>query len=119
MKARKLSSERGQAIVLVALGFVVLLGFAALAVDGSMVYADRRFAQNAADAASLAGGSEAAIRLENAYVSFASWNCGGQEINNAIAGAIAGRGRIFLASLPPMPRSADVEVVRVFFRGMP
>ena len=30
-----------------------------------------------------------------------------------------GYGRIFLASLPPMPRSADVEVVRVFFRGMP
>ena len=89
MKARKLSSERGQAIVLVALGFVVLLGFAALAVDGSMVYADRRFAQNAADAASLAGGSEAAIRLENAFVSFDTWNCGGQDMNNAIAGAIA------------------------------
>lgn len=30
-----------------------------------------------------------------------------------------GYGRIFLASLPPMPRSADVEDVRVFFRGMP
>ncbi len=30
-----------------------------------------------------------------------------------------GYGRIFLASLPPMPRSADVEDVRAFFRGIP
>lgn len=47
--------EPGQVIVLVALGLVALLGFTALAVDMGMAYADRRQAQNAADAAALAG----------------------------------------------------------------
>ncbi len=48
------ANERGQAIVLLAVGFVMLLGFTALAIDGGMVYADRRQAQNAADSAALA-----------------------------------------------------------------
>jgi Flp pilus assembly protein TadG len=54
MKARNLS-ESGQAIVLLAISIVVLLGFTALAIDGGMVFSDRRHAQNAADAAALAG----------------------------------------------------------------
>jgi hypothetical protein len=48
-------SENGQAIVLLAVSIVVLLGFTALAIDGGMVFSDRRHAQNAADAAALAG----------------------------------------------------------------
>ncbi len=48
------SGERGQVLVLMAVALVGLLGFAALAIDGGMIYADRRQAQNAADAASLA-----------------------------------------------------------------
>jgi Flp pilus assembly protein TadG len=55
MKTQKLKSERGQILVLLAVGFVVLLGFVALAVDGGMVLLDRRSSQNAADAAALAG----------------------------------------------------------------
>jgi hypothetical protein len=51
----KSSTEKGQAIVLLAISIVVLLGFTALAIDGGMVFADRREAQNAADAAALAG----------------------------------------------------------------
>ena len=47
--------EPGQIMVLLALGLVALLGFTALAVDLGMAYADRRQAQNAADAAALAG----------------------------------------------------------------
>jgi Flp pilus assembly protein TadG len=54
MKAKN-PSECGQAIVLLAISIVVLLGFAALAIDGGMVFSDRRHAQNAADAAALAG----------------------------------------------------------------
>ncbi len=46
-------SERGQAIVVIALAIVVLLGFAALAIDGGRLYSERRAAQNAADAAVL------------------------------------------------------------------
>lgn len=69
------SQENGQALVLLVLGFVVLLGFTALAVDGGMVYSNRRHAQNAADAASLAGAAEAALYLENHYVDYVNWNC--------------------------------------------
>ena len=47
------SSERGQAIVMIAIMIVVILGFTALAVDGGRLYSERRAAQNAADAAVL------------------------------------------------------------------
>jgi len=46
---------RGQSVVIVAFGLVVVLLFAALAIDGSNAYQQRRRMQNAADAAALAG----------------------------------------------------------------
>lgn len=49
------STEQGQAIVLLALIMAALLVFAALAIDGGNTYVERRRAQNAADAAALAG----------------------------------------------------------------
>lgn len=48
------SQERGQALIMIALGVVALFGFTALAIDGSRVFSDRRHAQNAADTAALA-----------------------------------------------------------------
>ncbi len=48
-------SESGQAIVIIALVMIVLLGFAALAIDGSNAYIHRRIAQNAADAGAFGG----------------------------------------------------------------
>ncbi len=60
MKYRK--TERGQIMVLLVLAIVVLFGFAALSVDGGMLYADRRRAQRAADAAALAA---AMSKLQN------------------------------------------------------
>ena len=57
-------SESGQVIVILALALVGLLGFSALAIDGSMVFADRRFSQSGADAAALAGaGASSCIRI--------------------------------------------------------
>jgi Flp pilus assembly protein TadG len=47
-------SQRGQAIVLVALIMVVLLGFLGLALDGGRAYVDRRQMQAAVDAGALA-----------------------------------------------------------------
>ena len=47
-------SESGQVFVILALVIVGLIGFTALAVDGGMVYAERRRAQNAVDAGALA-----------------------------------------------------------------
>jgi Flp pilus assembly protein TadG len=48
------AEEGGQTTVLVALLFVVLLGFAALSLDVGRFYAERRYLQNAVDSASLA-----------------------------------------------------------------
>jgi Flp pilus assembly protein TadG len=47
-------SEKGQALILIALAAIGLFGFTALAIDGSRKFSDRRHAQNAADAAALA-----------------------------------------------------------------
>lgn len=62
---RPIKSERGQMLVLLSIVLVALLGFTALAIDGGMVFSNRRFAQNAADAASLAGGGAASKILED------------------------------------------------------
>jgi len=53
MKKSIHSKERGQALVIIALAAIGLFAFAALAIDGSMVFSDRRHAQNAADTAAL------------------------------------------------------------------
>jgi hypothetical protein len=55
-KTDKRYKENGQIIVLLAVSLVAVMVVAALAVDGGMIYSERRFAQNAADAASIAGG---------------------------------------------------------------
>lgn len=47
-------TEKGQALILITLAAVGLFAFAALAIDGSMVFSDRRHAQNAADTSALA-----------------------------------------------------------------
>lgn len=48
------ADEGGQTVVLVALLFVLLLGFAALSLDVGRFYAERRYLQNAVDSAALA-----------------------------------------------------------------
>lgn len=48
-------SERGQALILITLAAIGLVGITGLAIDGSAKFSDRRHAQNAADAAALAG----------------------------------------------------------------
>src|SRR5689334_16492370 len=73
--------ERGQALIMVSVAAIVLFGFAALAIDGSRKFSDRRHSQNAADAAAMAaalassrGSSDAdsqtkaiAVTTENGY----------------------------------------------------
>ena len=76
MTVKNIKSEKGQAIVYLVIGLVVFLGFVALAIDGGMVLADRRHEQNAADAASLAGGGQAARDLEDNHIIATNWSCG-------------------------------------------
>ncbi len=52
--SRKADRERGASAVLVAASMLMLIGFAALAVDGGIVFDDRRQQQSAADVGSLA-----------------------------------------------------------------
>jgi hypothetical protein len=51
--------SNGQIIIIFALALIVILGFTALAIDGSMVYNDRREDQSTADSAALAGAGAA------------------------------------------------------------
>ena len=48
------STEKGQALILVALAAIGLFAFAALAIDGSRAFSDKRHAQNTADTSVLA-----------------------------------------------------------------
>jgi Flp pilus assembly protein TadG len=58
--------ERGQVLVMAALMMPVLLGMLALVLDVGNAYAQRRFMQNAADAASLAGARYMALNRSTA-----------------------------------------------------
>lgn len=53
-----MSNQRGQAIVVIALMLTVVIGMAAVAIDGSRAYALRRDLQGAVDAAALAAGDK-------------------------------------------------------------
>ncbi len=52
---RVATGERGASIILIALSMVVLLGFAAIAVDVASIHNERRNSQSAADVGDLAG----------------------------------------------------------------
>jgi hypothetical protein len=58
--------QSGQVLVLYILALVALFGFAALAIDGGMIYAERRRAQNAADTGALAA-ALAKIKEQNLH----------------------------------------------------
>jgi Tfp pilus assembly protein PilX len=53
------NNERGQIVVILAIALVAILGITALAVDGSMIYAERRDDQSTADSAALAAAQSA------------------------------------------------------------
>lgn len=61
-------TEKGQAIVLLVFALVGLLAFTGLAIDGGMLYSDRRSAQNAADSGALAGGYSLAANIYTGVV---------------------------------------------------
>jgi len=59
-------SQQGQAIVLIAIMLAVLVGMAALAIDGSRAYTLRRNLQAALDSAALAAADK--LQQTNSYV---------------------------------------------------
>jgi hypothetical protein len=66
MKTKRLSSERGQTLVLVVLGIVAFIAVLALVLDGGNAYAAKRAAQNAADSGALAGASYMCLHKDEA-----------------------------------------------------
>ena len=100
--------ERGQALIIIALALVGILGAAALVVDGGRGFLDRRKAQNAADAAALAS---AYARIK-----------GGQSMTAAALSAAAENGynndgvtNVVALYSPPQngPHANDVEYIQV------
>lgn len=69
---RFVRDDAGQTVVLVALMFTVLMGFAALGIDVGRFYAERRYIQSAVDAAALA----CATRYAQGGVVVDAWNAG-------------------------------------------
>jgi len=72
---KKTKSENGQVLVFLVVVLVALLGFSALAIDGGMIYADRRMAQNAADASAMAGVGMAAGVMDDLGVNSSNFKC--------------------------------------------
>jgi Flp pilus assembly protein TadG len=119
----KHTSERGQAIVLLVLGIVAILGLAALSIDGGRVYTERRQLQNAADAAALAGalqkanGQPDAVAIQAIQVSA---NANGY-LPSAIQSTISWHpnvvgGSYFLVTVD-MTSSVDLTLARLFYTG--
>ncbi len=78
------NKQRGQILAIMAFVLVLLLGVTALAIDGAMIYSDRRVAQNASDAAALAGAGMAAQYMENHSVKYDNFSCANAEVLNAM-----------------------------------
>ena len=64
-------SDRGASAILVALALLVLMGFAAIAVDGGILFSDRRQQQSAAD-----GGALAAAQFAKTGLATSNATCG-------------------------------------------
>jgi Flp pilus assembly protein TadG len=88
LKNGRPGAYRGQAAILLVLALTAMLGFVALSVDGGLIYSERRHAQNASDASSLAGGAVAALSLENNLVTYLHWNCTDSRITTAKNAAV-------------------------------
>jgi Flp pilus assembly protein TadG len=73
---------RGQAAVLAALCFIVLVGFLGLAIDGSNAFGQRRRLANATDAAAMAGTRALVAAFNNSGTGFR--NNSGTRAYNAI-----------------------------------
>jgi len=103
--------ERGQALIVIALALVGLIGIAGLVIDGGNAFQDRQQAQNAADAAALAS---AQARIQ-----------GGSMVDAAMASAATngynndGVKNIISLYTPPKdgPHAGDIEYIQVIIRS--
>ena len=100
--------ERGQALIVIALALVGIVGMVGLVVDGGRGFLDRRNAQNAADAAALAS-AYARIKGDQDMVSAALSSAAENGYNND------GVTNVVVLYSPPKdgPHSGDVEYIQI------
>lgn len=105
---RQRNSERGQALIIIAIALVVLMGMVGLVIDGGNAFLDRRNAQNAADSAALAA---ALARIR-----------GGQGLTATVLASAARNGytndgttNTVTVHVPPIsgPNEGDIEYIQV------
>lgn len=80
--------EKAQISVLLAIVFVLLLAFLAFAIDGGMIYSDRRHNQNVSDSSALAGGAAAAMIMETNFYTYSEFSCADPIISDLTDGAM-------------------------------
>jgi hypothetical protein len=92
MKRFLVSKKRnsGQILAIMAITLVGMLGFLAIAIDGGMIYADRRYDQNAADSASLTGAAEAITAFEGQNLRYDEFTCSNSKVVTAMQNAATG-----------------------------
>ena len=102
-------SERGQALIIIVFSIIALVGATALAIDGGNVYAERRRAQNAADAAALAGALERINNNTSSWTDAVFQSAAKNGYNND------GVTNIVKVYSPPIsgPNAGDVEYIQV------
>lgn len=115
-------SERGAVALVTAILMVVLLGFAALAVDGGMLFAQRAQLQNGADAAALAVAQKCAASLSDPLCSTTSTLATSLSQSNARAGqagiaslAISTTSRTVTATTQPVQPGSQPGSIALFF----
>ena len=97
MKHKRIT-DRGQVLIIFVFAVIGLIGMTGLAIDGGMIFSDRRQAQNAADTAALAGSvrkltEESAHAVNCTVLAPTPSVCGAKVItamNTAIAAPVAG-----------------------------
>jgi hypothetical protein len=105
--------EKGQILVLFVFGLVSLLGFTALAIDGSMIYADRRYVQSVSDAAAFAGGGAASQVLENGIPS-STTTLRHQNFKCPPRDAVTGKQLVNLSSSDPAIRTVSAAIMAAY-----
>ena len=93
MRSRSQMASRGQVLVIFALAVTGLLTAAGVAIDIGRFYSERRFLQNAADAAALAAA--------NALISGATTDAAIASAQNTLTHNFAGDPNGIIPSLPP------------------
>jgi len=84
---RGLPAHQGQILVIFVFALVALLGFTALAIDGGMIYADRRYSQSVADTAALAGAGAATQYIEDQAITWMAFTCTNPKVLTAVTEA--------------------------------